>query len=172
MKKFIAIRDCLTADKDYLTKGNLLEDFDEIKDSKLLELGLVEEFDEVKHSKFLKNNKNSSNDNELLEIINSLKKDLEEKNDFISNSEIPELKALVEEKIAEVNEKDKAIEGLTKESEDLKVLNQNQTLDINEKNEGIAALMVVIEELKSLVEEATTLPKGQIPEGFVKYKES
>lgn len=116
--------------------------------------------------------KDNSNSNELLEIIDNLKKDLEEKNDFISNSEIPELKALVEEKIAEVNEKDKAIEGLTKESEDLKVLNQNQTLDINEKNEGIAALMVVIEELKSLVEEAIALPKGQIPEGFVKYKES
>lgn len=116
--------------------------------------------------------KDNSNSNELLEIIDNLKKDLEEKNDFISNSEIPELKALVEEKIAEVNEKDKAIEGLTKESEDLKVLNENQTLDINEKNEGIAALMVVIEELKSLVEEAIALPKGQIPEGFVKYKES
>jgi len=144
MKKFIAIRDCLTADKDYLTKGDLLEDFDEIKDSKLLELELVEEFDEVKHSKFLKNNKNSSSDNELLEIIDNLNKDLKEKNDFISNSEIPELKALIEEKIVEINEKD----------------------------EAIAALIVVIEELKSLVEEATTLPKGQIPEGFVKYKES
>ena len=43
---------------------------------------------------------------------------------------------------------------------------------VNEKDAAVSALMVVIEELKSLVEEATTLPKGQIPEGFVKYKES
>lgn len=116
--------------------------------------------------------KDNSNSNELLEIIDNLKKDLEEKNDFISNSEIPELKALVEEKIAEVNEKDKAIEGLTKESEDLKVLNENQTLDINEKAKNIDGLMIVIEELKSLVEEAIKSKQGQIPEGFVKYKES
>lgn len=88
--------------------------------------------------------KDNSNSNELLEIIDSLKKDLEEKNDFIKNSESEELKSLVEK----------------------------QKLEIDEKAKNIDGLMVVIEELKSLVEEAIKSKQGQIPEGFVKYKES
>lgn len=88
--------------------------------------------------------KDNSNSNELLEIIDSLKKEIEEKNDFIKNSESEELKSLVEK----------------------------QKLEIDEKAKNIDGLMVVIEELKSLVEEAIKSKQGQIPEGFVKYKES
>ena len=69
--------------------------------------------------------KDNSNSNELLEIIDSLKKEIEEKNDFIKNSESEELKSLVEK----------------------------QKLEIDEKAKNIDGLMVVIEELKSLVEE-------------------
>ena len=88
--------------------------------------------------------KDNSNSNELLEIIDSLKKEIEEKNDFIKNSESEELKSLVEK----------------------------QKLEIDEKAKNIDGLMAVIEELKSLVEEAIKSKQGQIPEGFVKYKES
>ena len=93
----------------------------------------------------------NSNNNDLLITIENLKKDLEEKNKIIRDSTFDTKTSLVQEKMEQIEELEK---------------------QVNEKNEGIAALMVVIEELKSLVEEAIALPKGQIPEGFVKYKES
>ena len=94
---------------------------------------------------FLKEAKQLSKKFKLLKSdLQKAIKEIEEKNDFIKNSESEELKSLVEK----------------------------QKLEIDEKAKNIDGLMIVIEELKSLVEEAIKSKPGQIPEGFVKYKES
>lgn len=93
----------------------------------------------------------NSNNNDLLVTIENLKKDLEEKNKIIGDSTFDTKTSLVQEKMEQIEELEK---------------------QVNEKDAAVSALMVVIEELKSLVEEAIKSKQGQIPEGFVKYKES
>ena len=80
--------------------------------------------------------------------------------------------------------------GLAVEYDELKhskLVNNSKTLDISDlvakdeeitslneklvaKDEELLKMSEVIADLVSLVEEATQLPKGQVPDGFSKYK--
>ena len=116
--KAIVLQDCMDSEKNFLAKKTIIENFDEKKESKLLDLGLVVEYDETKHSKLASNLKT------------------------LDNSE----SAAKDEEIASLNEK------------------------LVAKDEELLKMGEAIADLVSLVEETSQLPKGQVPDGFLKYK--
>jgi len=95
MSKYIVIKDCIDSKGNFLAKNEIIEDFDEKVEEKLLNLKLVEEYDAKKHKVAT-----YSKDAEIEELNKTLAAkdaEIEELNKTLAakDAEIEELKTLV-----------------------------------------------------------------------------
>jgi uncharacterized protein (DUF488 family) len=141
MKVYVK-KDCMDSKKEFHVKGSTPE-MDKDKEQKLFDLDLVEEFDAERHTE-----KTVTGDEQKL------------------LAKIAELEALVEEFDAE-RHTEKTVTG-----DEQKLLAKIAELEasVEEKDDALIIATETFEELKELVIQTSELPKGQLPEGFDKFK--